>query len=105
MSQSFNISATLLVFSVISAAQAQAAPTPNGVDPDLVNGKALLGLRIPVVVASPFTRGNRADPRVVSTVFDNTSILKLITVRFGLDPLPGVRAGAGDMTAAFDFTP
>ena len=32
-----------------------------GVDPDLENGKALLGLRIPVVVASPFTRGNPAS--------------------------------------------
>src|SRR6185436_6222798 len=63
------------------------AAAPNGVDPDLVNGKALLGFRIPVVVASPFTRGDRANPRVVSTVFDNTSILKLIEWRWNLRPL------------------
>jgi phospholipase C len=35
------------------------------------------------------------------TAYDTTSILKLITLRFGLTPLPGVRAGAGDLTAAF----
>ena len=63
------------------------AIAPNEVDPDLVNGKALLGWRIPVVVASPFTRGNPANPRVVSTVFDNTSILKLIEWRWNLKPL------------------
>src|SRR6185436_7572123 len=67
--------------------KASRATTPNAVDPDLVNGKALLGLRIPVVVASPFTRGNRANPRVDSTVYDNTSILKLIEWRWNLKPL------------------
>jgi len=63
------------------------AAAPNNVDPDIVNGKALLGLRIPVVVASPFTRGNPANPSVNSTVFDNTSILKLIEWRWNLKPL------------------
>ena len=42
------------------------AVAPNAVDPDLVDGKALLGMRIPVVVASPFTRGDPANPRVIS---------------------------------------
>jgi hypothetical protein len=32
-----------------------------------------------VVVASPATRGDPTNPRVVSTVFDNSSILKLIS--------------------------
>jgi len=36
-----------------------------------------------------------------STRYDTTSILKLITVRFGLEPLPGVREGMGDLTAAW----
>jgi len=63
------------------------AKAPNTVDPDLVNGKALLGFRVPVVVASPFSKGDRANPRVVSTVFDNTSILKLIEWRWRLEPL------------------
>jgi phospholipase C len=33
------------------------AAAPNGVDPDVVNGKALLGFRVPTVIASPFTKG------------------------------------------------
>jgi phospholipase C len=41
---------------------------------------------------------------VDSTQYDATSILKFITRRFNLAPLPGVRAGAGDLTNAFDFT-
>lgn len=81
------------------------AAAPNGVDPDLVNGKALLGFRIPVVVASPFTRGNRADPRVVSTVFDNTSILKLIEWRWNLKPLTARDASSdvGNLAFALDL--
>ena len=39
------------------------AVAPNAVDPDIVDGKALLGFRIPVVVASPFTRGDPANPQ------------------------------------------
>ena len=35
-----------------------------------------------------------------STSYDTTSILKLITKRFGLEPLPGVRAKVGDLSAA-----
>jgi len=60
---------------------------PNGVDPDLVNGKALLGVRIPSLVVSPFSRGNPQSPRVMHQIFDHTSILKLIEWRFGLPPL------------------
>jgi len=63
------------------------ATAANNVDTDLVNGKALLGLRVPTVVASPFSRGNLADPRVSALVFDHTSVLKLIEWRWGLAPL------------------
>ncbi|MGE0520478.1 MAG: alkaline phosphatase family protein [Candidatus Binatia bacterium] len=52
------------------------AIAPNGVDPDVVKGRALLGMRVPVIVASPWTRGDSAT-QVVSTVFDHTSVLKL----------------------------
>jgi len=34
------------------------------------------------------------------TRYDTTSILKLITNRFGLEPLPGVRHRMGDLSAA-----
>ena len=37
---------------------------------------------------------------VDSTSYDTTSILKLITRRFDLEPLPGVRANTGDLSAA-----
>ena len=64
------------------------AAAPNLVDPDLVKGKALLGCRVPTVVASPFSRGKSCDdPRVSALVFDHTSVLKLIEWRWGLAPL------------------
>lgn len=81
------------------------AAAPNDVDPDVVNGKALLGLRMPVVVASPFTRGSRENPRVSSTVFDNTSILKLIEWRWNLKPLTARDASSdvGNLAFALDL--
>ena len=57
------------------------------------------GTRIPAIIISPFAKRAYVD----HTSYDTTSILKLITRRFDLEPLPGVRAGAGDLTAAFDF--
>jgi phospholipase C len=57
------------------------------VDPDLVDGKALLGCRVPVLVVSPFTRGNPLKPRINSLVYDHTSALKLIEWRWNLAPL------------------
>jgi phospholipase C len=60
---------------------------PNDVDPDLIDGKALLGCRVPVVVVSPFTRGNTATPRINSELYDHTSVLKLIEWRYNLPPL------------------
>jgi acid phosphatase len=58
------------------------------------------GTRIPAIIISPYARKAYVD----HTSYDTTSILKFITLRFGLEPLPGVRAGAGDLTAAFEFT-
>jgi len=57
------------------------------------------GSRIPAIVVSPYARRGFVD----HTYYDTTSILKLITRRFDLEPLPGVRAGAGDLTAAFQL--
>ena len=39
---------------------------------------------------------------VDSTPYDTTSILKFLTARFGLEPLPGVRARMGDLSNALD---
>jgi acid phosphatase len=57
------------------------------------------GTRVPAIVVSPFARRGFVD----KTSYDTTSIIKLITRRFALEPLPGVRPNAGDLTAAFDF--
>ena len=54
------------------------------------------GSRIPALIISPFARKGHID----KTSYDTTSILKMITTRFGLRPLPGVRRNAGDLTAA-----
>jgi phospholipase C len=63
------------------------ALAPNGTDPDLMDGKALLGCRVPAVIASPWTRGNPDNPRVSHEVFDHTSVLKLIESVWDVPPL------------------
>ncbi|MGM9489952.1 acid phosphatase [Ideonella sp. YS5] len=57
------------------------------------------GTRIPAIVISPFAKKGFVD----KTSYDTTSIIKLITRRFALEPLPGARAGAGDLSNAFAF--
>ena len=63
------------------------ALAPNNVDPDLVDGKALLGCRVPCIIASPWTLGNADNPRVIHTVFDHTSVLKLIESVWNVPPV------------------
>ncbi|MFJ2953962.1 phosphocholine-specific phospholipase C [Streptomyces sp. NPDC087270] len=62
-----------------------------------------LGLRVPMIVASPWTRGGAVD----STVFDHTSVIKFLERRFGVHE-PNIsawrRAVTGDLTSAFDFS-
>jgi phospholipase C len=73
------------------------AAAPNTVDPDLIDGRALLGLRVPTIVASPWSRNEERDePRVRHAVTDHTSILKLIEWRWGLPPLTS-RDGSSDI--------
>ncbi len=63
------------------------ALAPNNTDPDLVDGKALLGCRCPAIVASPWTVGAPKNPTVDHTVFDHTSVLKMIESVFKVAPL------------------
>jgi len=58
------------------------------------------GTRIPAIIVSPWAKKGYVD----STPYDTTSILKFITRRFGLEPLPGVRSNMGNLTNAFDFS-
>jgi phospholipase C len=82
------------------------ATAANNVDTDLMNGKALLGFRVPVVIASPFTRNRGTSPLVSHTVFDHTSILKLIEWRWGLQPLTPRDASTdiGNLADSMNFT-
>jgi acid phosphatase len=59
------------------------------------------GSRIPAIIISPFAKRNHVD----HTIYDTTSILKLITRRFDLQPLPGVRSFVGDLTNSLDLGP
>jgi acid phosphatase len=55
--------------------------------------------RIPAIIVSPFARRGFVD----KTSYDTTSILKLITRRFDLEKLPGVREKTGDLTGALNL--
>jgi phospholipase C len=81
------------------------ALAPNGTDPDLVDGKALLGCRCPCVVASPWTVGSPADPTVNHTTFDHTSVLKMIESVFGVTPLAARETSndVGNLLTAIDL--
>lgn len=80
------------------------AIAPNDVDTDLVNGKALLGCRVPVVIASPFSRGNPVKPTIHAQLYDHTSILKMIEWRFGLKPLTKRDAAMNNLALALNFS-
>ena len=56
------------------------------------------GTRVPALIISPYAKRGYVD----KTPYDTTSIIKFITRRFGLEPLPGVRANPGDLTNAFE---
>ena len=57
------------------------------------------GSRIPALVISPFAKRGHVD----HTPYDTGSIAKLITARFGLEPLSGVRQNIGDLTGALNL--
>ena len=66
-----------------------------------------LGVRVPMVVISPWSKGGWVN----SEVFDHTSLIRFIEARFG-HQYPGIvesnitqwrRAVAGDLTSAFNF--
>jgi acid phosphatase len=68
------------------------------------------GTRIPALIVSPFAKKGSVD----HTLYDTTSILRLITERFALPVLPGLAARAqaiaaggqtlGDLTGALDLS-
>jgi phospholipase C len=77
----------------------------NAVDPPDDDGNVLLGMRVPVVVASPWTRSGSA-PRISSHLFDHTSILKLIEWRWRLPhltPRDAPESNIVNLAHALDF--
>ena len=76
------------------------AGTPGGSDG--VVGPYGLGVRVPLLVVSPWSKGGW----VCSEVFDHTSLIRFIEARFGVDEpniTPWRRAVCGDLTSTFDF--
>jgi phospholipase C len=82
------------------------ALAPNNTDTDLVDGKALLGCRCPCIVASPWTVGTPNNPAVNHTVFDHTSVLKMIESVFNVKPLAAreTSSDVGNLLSAIDFS-
>ncbi len=67
-----------------------------------VPGPYGLGIRVPLLVISPWSGGGW----VCSEIFDHSSLIRLIEARFGVhEPniTPWRRAVCGDLTSAFDF--
>jgi phospholipase C len=61
-----------------------------------------LGVRVPMVVISPWSKGGWVN----SQVFDHTSLIRFVERRFGVSEpniTPWRRAVTGDMISAFDF--
>jgi phospholipase C len=76
------------------------AGTPKGSNG--VVGPYGLGVRVPLLVVSPWSTGGW----VCSETFDHTSPIRFIEARFGVDEpnlTPWRRAVCGDLTSAFDF--
>jgi phospholipase C len=85
-------------------------PTTNEIFPGDSNyqaGPYGLGVRVPMLVISPWSKGGY----VSSELFDHTSIIRSMEARFAEDNpalietniTPWRRAVAGDLTSAFDF--
>jgi acid phosphatase len=58
------------------------------------------GTRIPAIVISPYAKKGYVD----SVTYDTTSIIKFITRRFGLEPLPGTRQVVSDLSNSLDLS-
>jgi len=58
------------------------------------------GTRVPAIIISPFARRHYVD----HTVYDTTSILKLIETRFDISPLGSRDAKSADLTGALELS-
>jgi phospholipase C len=77
-------------------------PAINAAGAQGLRGPIGLGLRVGMLVVSPFSRGGF----VCSETFDHTSTLRFLETRFGAEVpnlSPWRRAHSGDLTGAFNF--
>jgi phospholipase C len=77
--------------------------TPTSYGSKDVPGHFGLGVRVPMIVVSPWSMGGW----VCSETFDHTSIVRFLETRFGVaspNITPWRRAVCGDLTSAFDFS-
>jgi phospholipase C len=58
-----------------------------------------LGPRVPLLIISPYAKGGY----ISHNVYDHTSVLKFIEIRYGLPPLTSRDAAAGNLLDNFDF--
>lgn len=78
---------------------------PDGIPPDVAAGDTYgdlyswSGFRVPAVVVSPWARANY----VSHTVYDHTSILRLVETKWNLPALSNRDANANNMLDCFDF--
>ncbi len=80
------------------------ACTPDDIPPDLEPGDApgafdRYGIRVPMVMVSPFSKRHYVSHRI----YDHTSVLRLIETRFDLPALTRRDANADPMLDLFDF--
>lgn len=73
---------------------------PPPVAPDVDVRFQQRGFRVPTLLISPFARRSA----VAHSVYDHTSILKLVEWRWGLKPLSVRDAGANNLATALDFS-
>jgi phospholipase C len=69
---------------------------------DFEAGPIGLGVRVPMIVISPWSKGGYVN----SQVFDHTSLIRFIEARFGIEEpniTPWRRAVCGDLTSTLDF--
>ena len=80
-----------------------ATPSSRRADPDTlgITGPLGLGVRVPLLVISPFSRGGH----IASEVFDHTSQLQLISERFGVESQRVRLAPDGRRPTSTLFTP
>jgi phospholipase C len=67
---------------------------------DLGNTDGLRGFRVPTILISPFVKRKS----VSSTVYDHSSVLRMIETRWNLQPLTVRDATANDLTSEIDLT-